>query len=250
MTMTTLFRVLATECLKLRRTLALRMAFVAPFVVVMLYFLIGYVGAATLGRTKDPWRQLTQNSIGMWTLLMMPLFITLETSLLAGLEHTDKNWKQLLALPVPRATVYLSKLLVTIALLWTAHAVLAAGTVASAMLLQRLQPSFTFGAMPWRPLLEPLAKISVASLFALSIQHWVSLRWQSFTTAMGFGMCAMFIGFVAVNSAEWGPWYPWSLTMHATRPEHSTQLIATALGGAVVVCALGAWDFARGEVAS
>jgi lantibiotic transport system permease protein len=193
---------------------------------------------------------LTQNSIGMWTLLMLPLFVTLETSLLAGLEHADKNWKQLLALPVPRSTVYLSKLLVTIALLWTAHAVLIAGTIASAALLQRLQPTFAFGAMPWRLLLEPMTKVSAAALFALSIQHWVSLRWQSFTAAMGFGMCAMFIGFVAVNSNEWGPWYPWSLTMHATRPGDAVKLIGTALAGAVVVASLGCWDFSRREVAS
>ena len=65
---------------------------------------------------------------------------------------------------------------------------------------------------------------------------------------MGFGMCAMFIGFVAVNSNEWGPWYPWSLTMHATRPGNGPQLIATALAGAVVVGALGCWDFTQREV--
>jgi lantibiotic transport system permease protein len=249
MTPTVLARLLITEALKLRRTLALRMAFVAPCVVVMLYFLIGYVGAASFARTKDPWSQLTQNTVGMWTLLMMPLFLTLETSLLAGIEHADRNWKQLLALPVPRASVYLSKLLVTIALLLTAHAVLAVGTIASAALLHRLQPSISFGAMPLRALFVPVAKISAASLLALSIQHWVSLRWQSFAAAMGFGMCAMFIGFVAVNSPEWGSWYPWSLTMHATRTEHAFRLIGGALLGALCVTAFGCWEFSRREVA-
>ena len=97
-------------------------------------------------------------------------------------------------------------------------------------------------------MLLPMAKISAAAMLALSIQHWVSLRWQSFTAAMGFGMCAMFIGFVAANSAEWGPWYPWSLTMHATRPGDSAQLVITALAGAIVVVAFGCWDFSRREV--
>ena len=79
---------------------------------------------------------MVRQTVEVWTLLMMPMFVTLETSLLAGLENTGKNWKSLLALPAPRWTVYVSKLVVTISLLWAAHAVLIAGTIGSGRLLK------------------------------------------------------------------------------------------------------------------
>ena len=135
--MTMLLRVLTTEFLKLRRTLALWAVLLAPFVVVLLHFLIGHFGADQfIGGKRDYARQLAQNVTAMWTILLMPLFITLETSLLAGIEHADKNWKNLLALPAPRWSIYLSKLIVTVLLLWAAHAVLIALTTAAGHFLR------------------------------------------------------------------------------------------------------------------
>src|SRR5450432_3561942 len=125
------FRVLATECLKLKRTLALWMVFVSPLVMVLLQFAISYKGAPVFLRSgADAWPPMVRQTVEVWTLLMMPMFVTLETSLLAGLENTGKNWKSLLALPAPRWTIYFSKLFVTISMLWAAHIVLVSGTFA------------------------------------------------------------------------------------------------------------------------
>src|SRR5678815_1142274 len=118
-------RVLLTECLKLKRTLALWMVLVTPLVMVILQFAITAKRANVLmANGNDAWPPMVRQTTEVWPLLMMPMFVTLETSLLAGLENTGKNWKSLLALPAPRWTIYASKLLVTITLLWAAHAVL------------------------------------------------------------------------------------------------------------------------------
>jgi lantibiotic transport system permease protein len=42
--------------------------------------------------------------------LALPLFITLEVALLAGLEHGQDHWKDLFVLPIPRWTIYTAKL--------------------------------------------------------------------------------------------------------------------------------------------
>ena len=252
--MAMLARVLVTELFKLKRTLALWMVLIAPMVVVMLNFLVGMFGPGTpLAQSiRGPWGQITNNTVNIWTLLMMPMFLTLETSLLAGLEHTDKNWKSLLALPAPRWTFYAGKLVVTIMLLWTAHAVLMGGTVLSATILKAARPALGFGAMPLSLLSRPLAKISVAALFALTIQHWVSLRWQSFTAALGFGMCAMVVSLVAVRSATYGPWYPWSMPLVSVLVLNSrgTHVIPAAIAGSVVAALFGCWEFSRREISS
>ena len=183
------FRVLLTECLKLKRTLALWMVLVTPLVMVLLQFAITAKRAnALMVSGIDAWPPMVKQTIEVWTLLMMPMFVTLETSLLAGLENTGKNWKSLLALPAPRWTIYASKLVVTISLLWAAHAVLVAGTIGSGWILKLIHPNLNLGSMPLDPFVAPMLRVSVSALLAVAIQHWVSLRWQSYSVAIGFGM--------------------------------------------------------------
>lgn len=246
-----LIRVLITEFLKLRRTLALWSVFLAPFIVVLLHTLIGHFGAAQfVDGHRDYGRNMTQNITIMWTILMMPLFITLETSLLAGLEHADKNWKNLLALPAPRWTVYLAKLIVALILVWAANAVLVSGAMAGGRFLMWEKPALFPNGFPLRPMIVPMLKVSVAVMLGLTIQHWVSLKWQSFTAAFSFGMAAMISGFVAVNSNVWGPRVPWSMPMYlirATRHD-ATTMLATSFALALVVAAIGCWEFSRRDV--
>jgi hypothetical protein len=244
-------RVLTTECLKLKRTLALWMVLVSPLVMVLIEFAVTAKGARGLIHDgKDAWPPMVRQTVEVWTLLMMPMFVTLETSLLAGLENTAKNWKSLLALPAPRWTVYVSKLVVTIALLWAAHAVLIGGTIGSGRLLKLLHPDLSLGSMPLSPFVVPMLRVSVSALLAVAIQHWVSLRWQSYTVAMGFGMCAMIIGIFAIQSSLLGSWFPWSLPIRAVLNGAAGQdrITAVAVVGATVAAALGCWGFVRREI--
>lgn len=244
-------RVLSTECLKLKRTLALWMVLVSPLVMVLLEFAITAKGArGFIQNGKDAWPPMIRQTVEVWTLLMMPMFVTLETSLLAGLEHTGKNWKSLLALPAPRWTVYASKLVVTISLLWAAHAVLILGTIGSGLLLKLLHPNLNLGRMPLSPFVVPMLRVSVSALLAVAIQHWVSLRWHSYTVAMGFGMCAMIIGIFAVQSKVFGSWFPWSLPIRAVLDGAAglDRITAVAVVGAIVAATIGCWEFVRREI--
>src|SRR4029450_4813993 len=185
-------RVLLTECLKIKRTLALWMVLIAPYAVIFLQFLISLASADQMAkRNADVWAGIARQTVALWTVLMMPLFLTLETSLLAGVEHSEKNWKSVLALPPPRWTIYVSKLIVTITLLWTAHLMLVTGTLASGYLLRAVRPVLRLDNLQAGLVIWPMVQVSLAALCAVTIQHWVSLRWQSFTAAMAFGMGAM-----------------------------------------------------------
>jgi hypothetical protein len=243
--------VVFTEALKLKRTLALGMAFYAPLSIVILYCMIGSLGpSGPMRQGGNVWAALAKNTSNLWTLLMLPLFITLETSLLAGLEHTDRNWKFVLTLPTPKWTIYVAKLIVSAGLVWLAHVVLIVGSLISGQILKVVAPHLGIVATPLAPLVIPMAKISLAMLLPLTIQHWVSLRWPTFTAAMGFGMVATVMGFVAVNSPEWGPWFPWSLPLHAIdpRPDIVNPILMSGLGAAMVAT-WGAWRFTRREIA-
>jgi hypothetical protein len=248
------FRVLSTECLKLKRTLALWMVLVTPMVVIALQFFVAYHNAPlTIRLGKDVWTPMVRQTVQAWTLLMLPLFVTLETSLLAGLENAGNNWKSLLALPAPRWTIYFSKLTVTICLLWAAHAVLVGGTIAGGMLLKLLRPGINLAGMPLGLFVPPMVTVSLCALLGVTIQHWVSLRWHSYPVALGFGMCAMITGVFAAQSENFAPWFPWSLPMAAVMTKVaagvSVERIAIwAIVGAVVAACAGCQEFVRREI--
>ena len=226
-------------------------ALVSPLVMVLLQFAITAKRSGTLIVSgNDAWPPMVKQTIEVWTLLMMPMFVTLETSLLAGLENTGKNWKSLLALPAPRWTIYVSKLVVTITLLWAAHAVLVAGTIGSGALLKLIYPKLNLGSMPLNPFVAPMLRVSVSALLAVAIQHWVSLRWHSYTVALGFGMCAMLIGIFAVQSNALASWFPWSLPISAVLKGAAGQdrITIVAIAGATVAAMIGCWEFMKREI--
>jgi len=92
-----LIRALGAETLKLKRTLALRLAFIAPLVVpgfILLAFL-GQDGAYVESPPENAWVGFAQMVNIFWSLLILPLFITLQAALLAGVEHQNEQWKHL-----------------------------------------------------------------------------------------------------------------------------------------------------------
>src|SRR5258708_9344694 len=101
--MTYLIRALHAEILKLNRTLALAMVFIAPLAVNLLAW---FVILRSRGQSDAPWTQFANNTMFVWSVLMMPLFVTLETALLGGLDPGAADWKHLFALPIPPWTIF------------------------------------------------------------------------------------------------------------------------------------------------
>ena len=237
---------LSVEFLKLKRTLALGMTVVAPAVVVALQFFVSLNQATHLTKVPDVWVPYNANIGGIWSVLMLPLFVTLEAALLAQLEHSNRHWKDLLVLPVPRSTFYLSKFLVLAGLVLLSSIVLYLLGLGAGNLTRILRPQLHFGATPWLSTAGMHLKLLSATLLMLALQHWCSLRWKTFTVAVSFGISAVVIGFIAVNS-KYGDFYPWAMPAHAfIGPPGSYKIIllTSLAGGALALCA-GAWDFVR-----
>jgi hypothetical protein len=96
LTFTYLRRALSAETLKLKRTLAVWMVLIAPSVVVALNFVMLLDrGDRFLTDADTAWLALAQNILLFWALMMLPLFVTLETALLGGVDHNSQQWKHL-----------------------------------------------------------------------------------------------------------------------------------------------------------
>ena len=243
---------LAAEALKLRRTLALRMSVVTPAVVVLLCVAQLGLRDVPLG-TGDParaWRAFAGASFALWAFLMMPLFVTLEAALLAGLEHTDRQWKHLLALPLPRGVHYLAKWAALVALMVVSALVMVGLIVLGGWVLMALRPETGLaGWPPWSWLLLRCAGMTVAALLMAAIQLWVAIRWSSFTIAVGVGMSATVGGFM-IGQSRFGHLYPWTLPVQLFAKDggHAGFAMVASVVGAVVVIGLSLWEFSRREL--
>lgn len=253
--MRSLSRALYAEILKLRRTLALRLTVVAPLVITGMCFLFFYkaiTGGHKINEGLPPWTALAQQVLILWALLMMPLFIALETALLAGLEHQEKNWKLLYTQPVPRWTIYAAKQLTGMGLIALSVLALWALTLLAGWALNLLVPGTGFAdPAPWRKLLRYCGFLYLASGLLLSIHTWVALRWHSFVVAMTVGIAGT-VAATLVMYSEWHDYYPWTAPfMIANGFASGKPLTATVLFGAaggLVIAFLGAWDIGRREV--
>ena len=252
-----LWRALHAETLKMKRTIALWMIAISPAVVVILLFFAAYqTPFSTLNRNGagSKWLPLAHLALRVWAALMMPLFIALETALVAGLDHSGNQWKILLARPVPRWTLYIAKLIVVTAMTAAGTLTLLCGILLDGTILPLVQPELHFGApVPWATIFREGACVLGLSFPALAIQHWVSLRWRSFPVAIGTGIVALVGGLFAVAMSQqtggWPEYFPWALPMlpFAKEPPHIPTVLW--IGGAITaVIAIGSCiDLCRRE---
>jgi hypothetical protein len=254
----TLFRVLHAEMLKMKRTIALKMVVLAPAVIVLpILFMASQAPFSMLHRNgiANEWAMLERRILVPWVFLMMPLYITLEAALVAGLDHSENQWKSLLARPVPRWTLYVAKLMVVAAMTVASTLVLLGGILIDGAILPRVQSELIFGfPVPWATIFREGAEVMGLAFFALTIQHWVSLRWRSFSVAIGTGIVALVMGFFAASVGQqlggWYQYFPWALPMLVIGRRPQNIELALWISGAMglVAAAAGCWDFCRREV--
>jgi hypothetical protein len=252
--MTALVRALKAETLKMKRTLALWLAIIAPLGMVGLQFLVVYQRAEYyLRQIENAWVRFGQEMFVFFGFLMVPLFVALETALLGGLEHRSNQWKHLYALPQPRWTVYAAKQLMGMALIALSMAGLVGFSVLAGLVLRMLMPDVGFdAAIPWDLFLKYGVMVYLASWLIISLHTWVAIRWQSFVVAMAVGILMTVSGMIVISS-DWGSFYPWAMpgllanTFNKGEPILLKELIVNVVGG-IIVALLGGWEVTRRDV--
>lgn len=246
-------RALRAELLKLKNTLALWMVLASPLTIAALLVLEMILiahrspASATTVTPAIAWQGLGTAMFSLWCLIMLPLFVTLQTALLAGLEHGNNQWKHLLALPIPRSAHYLAKLTILVLMVVCAYLILLCLTPVAGWILMYAVPSSGLTGTPiLGSLIRPILASLAASFLIMSAQTWIALRWPSFTIAVSVGIIATVIGLIAGQS-HFGMYFPWTLPVQAFAGDGSPALAAVYFGlvGGCVVGILGLIDFLR-----
>lgn len=223
-------RALYAEVLKLKNTLALWLTLIAPLVVVGLVTLQWLLQRnSPVAIDADPqrvWADYTGAIMGIYTFLMLPLYITLQAALLAQLEHQDRQWKHLLALPLPRSSFYLAKLLALALLVLLSMVLLALVLIPLGGQLLHLRASIPVGGWPhFGELLQRLGQVFLCASLLIALHTYMALRWKSFTVAVSIGMSATVMGFIIGQSPDFGPWFPWTMPMQPLTRNPAPELV-------------------------
>lgn len=251
--MKSLRRALSAEALKLKRSLALWLAAIAPLVIAVIqFFILLDRGSAFMNSAASPWHWLGIQTLIFWSFLMLPLFITLETALVAGLEHSGDVWKHLFVQPISRIAIYFSKLTSGLVLIAISQVLLVLYILLAGTALRLLKPGMGFQApVPVLDILGYAAVGFVSSWFLIGLHTYVGIRWKNFVVAMGFGIAMTVAGFLILNS-RWAGIYPWALPglVLNNLKSHEPFLWQLCLGGpaALVPTLLGAWEFVRRDI--
>ncbi len=240
-------RALHAEMLKLKRTLAFRLVFAAPVPVVMLAAVVVWEKSSE-NPHFDMWDTLSKVAMGSWSIFILPLLITLETALLNHIDHSDKTWKHIFALPIPRSAVYLAKLAVSHMLIALSCALLVLLLVLSGLSLINLRDGLAAsGAPPIGLMIKNGTMVWLSSGLIIAIHHWISIRWSAYTVSLGAGIAGTFFAIFS-SGVRLGEYFPWLLPANALSPERSGSALWLGIVGGVVVAAAGCLFFISRDV--
>ncbi|MBW4085310.1 ABC transporter permease [Paenibacillus sp. S150] len=160
----------------------------------------------------DLWGGLLNNLAGFVPVAMY-LGGTLICSLLANVEHQMSSWKQLLALPVSRTSVFMAKLLLCLLLLAVSCLILSAGTAGLGLLL-----GFGSQPVPYSVVLRIGFASYAAALPVIALQLWLSLSSRNQTLPVSLGIALSLLSLFSMYLSEWIPLTWPALAWSASRP--------------------------------
>ena len=235
---------LAVEAFKLRRSLALLLAAVAPLLIAVFVFF----NLLRLGKAA-PWAMALQMSAAFWAFFMLPMSVTALTALVAHTEHGPRAWDHLRALPMPRWHLYAAKALCVLGVVMAMSLLLALLTTLAVGAAGVLKPVVAAtGPVDIAGYLLLLGRIFLAAWLLVAVQLWVALRYASFVPALAVGIGGTFFAVVA-TSAKIGAFLPWQIPVNqlASDPARARLALALGLGGGAMAFALMLWRMSRHE---
>ena len=216
---------LAVEAHKLRRSLALLLAAIAPLLIAAFIFF-------NLLRLKQamPWAMALQSSTAIWAFFMLPMSVTALTALVAHTEHGPRAWDHLRALPIPRWHLYAAKAVCVLGVVAAMSLWLAILTLLAVDLVGTIKPAVAAtGPLDTLAYLQMLGRVFLSAWLLVAVQLWIALRYASFVPALAVGIGGTFFAVVA-TSAKIGVVLPWQIPVNQLASDPARAQLALLLG--------------------
>lgn len=232
-------KLLQADFLKIRRKGFWLLTFLGPFGVIALQMLnYGVRKDYLLQQSEDDWGYYLLNVSG-FTPLALVLGIVILTSFVSSIENETNAWKQLIALPVSKITVYLSKFTVLGILLLVSSLLLVVFTLIFGIFLELGE------TVPYLQLVKYSLFPFFAGLPILALQLWISTVSKNQAIPTTTGVLGVIFTYSAFTLPDWVIW-KWPTLMN----QWNEPIINVALGLGVgcVLYIAGMFDFSRRDV--
>jgi hypothetical protein len=250
------FRCVSTEILKTKRTIYLAGVIVLPAILSLFNFILLF-GLSTNHDydRKGGWVHFEHNTITFWALLVFPCVIILLSAFNAHQEHDTRQWRRLMCLPLPGASLYLAKLTVVMGLAFLSCLVVWVDNIIFGWAFSTLQPEkgLSMAQIELWDMLVPFLWIFLLSLLILAIHYWFSMRVQNFVLSIGIGFALVLVGAFLHENLIFNRFFPWSIPSLVYRAESFEQVLASLaldLVGFVIIIYAGCRNFIRQDVLS
>lgn len=230
---------LRAEFLKIKRKGFWFLTVLGPFGVVALQMInYGLRKEYLLKQSDHDWEYFILN-VSTFTPLALVLGIVILTSLMASVENETNAWKQWIALPVSKMSVYLSKFLVLASLLFVSSVLLMIFTLAYGIFLDFEEN------IPYVFLLQYSFYPYFAALPVLAFQLWIATvsKHQGIPTTLG--IVGVIFAYMSYYLPDWMIWKWPTLMNNWNEPLINVWL---GIGVSCVLYVLGMLDFTRRDV--
>lgn len=232
-------KLLTADFLKIKRKGLWFLTVLGPLGVVVLQ-IVNY------GLRKDYLLQLKEDDWGYYLLnvhsftpLALILGIAILTSFMASIEDETNAWKQLIALPISKLAVYLSKFTVLTILLFVSSTLLLFFTLTHGLSLDLGEN------IPYLELVKSSYYPFLASLPVVALQLWIATVSQNQAIPITVGVFGVIFAFSANSLPDWLIW-KWPSLMNEW--DDPIINVALGLGVGVLLYIAGMIDFTRRDV--
>ncbi|CEH29163.1 MrsE [Aneurinibacillus migulanus] len=222
-------QLISVELLKIRRSRFWIMMLLGPIIAVVL-------SLSNFFNNFDVFMDPGDNGwIEAWTQVaifmgpfILPILSGIYASLVCRYEYISGGWKQLLALPVSRSNVYISKFIVLLVLLAVTQCIVFILFIILGLL------SGVPHEIPWFSLIVFSLRGLLATLPLAAIQLVISIRSRNFGVPLAFNIALTLPAILAANTSL-GQFYPWTQPMLAMSPTDETPIQSFPLFYTVVI---------------
>lgn len=194
-------RVLKVELFKLKRSKIIGMTTI--FTLLAIYQGWDFAKSAKTDEAPEVFKAfLYQGTMTVYSWLIFPLIITIVIAMMARMEHNNNSWKQLLALPIKRGQLYVSKLIISIGIILYSLLLLYGGVVLAAYMLR-------IESIPFMWMAERLIIVFLSSLPIVGVVFYLSYRFSHFGIPISIGAGLAFPSMLIANSEKYWIFYPW-----------------------------------------
>ena len=207
------------ELLKIKSTVAIRLALVYPLIPVLIYGIVMfYFQEKVMNNHGNTWQFFNTIVWNFWSSFAFLPLIGLQTILINNLENSNNGWRNLFSLPFPRKHIYMSKLSIVILLTILSLAALSIYVLLYGLICSFMVPQFGFQnyQIPLEFLYKP-AFVAIGSLGVISVHYFLSVFvkniYISFGAAIFFTIISLFL-IQKENIAIYSPWSWGALSSH------------------------------------